>query len=505
VAFTVTNAFKWWVREHPGRLAIDYDGEEVSYSQLHDWAARVAVKLIESGIEPGDRVSAFGTNSLEYAVLIVATMLAGGITAPVSFRSSVRELHRSLGTLRPAVLFSDEEHMTTARQAVGDQGPELRPLSEVRALRAAPPPDLSKLHTPRSDEALFIIGTSGSTGDPKGVIYSQGSTMTYAAEFALMEPRCGNGGSILATGPYSSASGTLLLLQFLSTGSTIYAQARFTPERSLQLLLRHKITTFLASVIFFERIAALPEFEGADMSSIVFAQISGARVNPALLARYRERGVVLRQAYGSTEAGGAWAARDETAVSEPEKVGRGAMFSEFAIKGENGGFAPAGTPGEILVRSAGLSAGYWNNEAATKDAFRNGWLHTGDLGVLDERGNLTFIDRLKDIIISGGLNISAMEVESVIAEVDGVREVVVLPAKDDQFGETPLAIVHGEAGRISIPAIIAHCNAELSNYKVPRYVAIEAEPLPRLPSGKISKIPLREKYKDAPSFLPKVR
>jgi fatty-acyl-CoA synthase len=505
MAFTVTSAFKWWVREHPDRLAIDYDGEEVSYSQLHDWAARVALNLIANGLKPGDRVSGFAANSLDYAVLIVATMLAGGTSAPVSFRSSVRELNRNLGTLRPAVLFIGDEQAAAARQAIGATDLPLRSLKEVRELRDAPPPDLSKLHTARSDEALFIIGTSGSTGDPKGVIYSQGSTMTYAAEFAIMEPRCGNGGSILATGPYSSASGTLLLLQFLSTGSSIYAQSRFTPERSLQLLQRHKITTFLASVIFFERIAALPEFETADLSSIVFAQISGARVNPALLARYRDRGVVLRQAYGSTEAGGAWAARDETATSQPEKSGPGAMFTDFAIKNADGGFAPAGTPGEILVRSAGLSTGYWNNEAATKDAYRDGWLHTGDLGVLDERGNLTFIDRLKDIIISGGLNISAMEVESVIAEVEGVKEVVVLPAKDEQFGETPLAVVHGDAERISIPAIIAHCNDQLSNYKVPRYVAIEAEPLPRLASGKISKIPLREKYKDAPSFLTKVR
>jgi fatty-acyl-CoA synthase len=505
VAFTVTNAFKWWVREHPERLAIDYDGEQVSYSQLHDWAARVALNLIANGLKPGDRVSAIAPNCLEYAVLIVATMLAGGISAPVSFRSSVRELHRILGTLQPAVLFSGEEQGATAHQAIGETDLPLRSLKEIRALREAPPADSAKLHTPRSDEALFIIGTSGSTGDPKGVIYSQCSTMTYAAEFALMQPRCGNGGSILATGPYSSASGTLLLLQFLSTGSSIYAQSRFTAERSLHLLQRHKITTFLASVIFFERIAALPEFETADLSSIVFAQISGARVNPALLARYRERGVVLRQAYGSTEAGGAWAARDETAVTQPEKSGPGAMFTEFAIKGAEGGFAPAGTPGEILVRSAGLSTGYWNNEAATKEAYRDGWLHTGDLGVLDERGNLTFIDRLKDIIISGGLNVSAMEVESVIAEVDGVKEVVVLPAQDEQFGETPLAVVHGEVDRVSIPAIIAHCNEHLSSYKVPRYVAIEAEPLPRLASGKISKIPLRERYKDAASFLPKVR
>jgi fatty-acyl-CoA synthase len=505
VAFTITSAFKWWVREHPGRLAIDYDGEEITYSQLYEWATRVAADIQAHGVNPGDRVSAFGTNSLEYAVLIVATMLAGAISAPVSFRSSARELKRSLATLQPVVLFSDPEHGATAREATGNTGLALRSLTEIRALRAAPAPDVGKLYRPRPEEALFIIGTSGSTGDPKGVIYSHGSTMTYAAEFALMEPRCGNGGSILATGPYSSASGTLLLLQFLSTGSTIYAQSRFTPERSLELLQQKKITTFLASVIFFERIATLPQFETADLSTIAFAQISGARVNTALLTRYRERGVVLRQAYGSTEAGGAWAARDETAVSQPEKSGPGAIFTEFAIKGENSDFAPPGTPGEILVRSAGLSTGYWNNEAATQATYRDGWLHTGDLGVLDERGNLTFIDRLKDIIISGGLNISAIEVESVIAEVEGVREVVVLAATDAQFGETPLAVVYGDPAHVSIPAIIAYCNANLSNYKVPRYVAIEAEPLPRLASGKISKIPLREKYKDAHSFLPKVR
>jgi fatty-acyl-CoA synthase len=506
LAFTITSAFRWWARDCPDRLALDFDGEEVTYAQLHAWASRVGAYLIASGVKPGDRVCAYATNSLEYAVLLLGTMLARAISAPVSFRSSVRELKRSLDTVQAAVLFTDEERLAAARDAVGaTSAPKLRLLSEMRPLRQAVAPAPGSLHDPHPDEPLFIIGTSGSTGDPKGVIYSHRSTMTYAAEFAMMQPRCGSGGSLLSTGPYSSASGTLLLMQFLATGASIYAQSRFAPERALALLQEKKITTFLASVIFFERIGALPGFEHADLSTIAFAQISGARVNPALLARYRERGVVLRQAYGSTEAGGAWAARNDTAVTEPEKSGPGAMFTEFAIRAEGGGFAPPGVPGEILVRSAGLSVGYWNNEAANREAFRDGWLHTGDLGVIDERGNLTFIDRMKDIIISGGLNISAMEVESVIAEVDGVKEVVVLPAEDPQFGETPLAIVHGDAARISIPAIIAHCNAHLSNYKVPRYVAIEPEPLPRLASGKISKMPLREKYKHAPTFLTKVR
>jgi fatty-acyl-CoA synthase len=214
---------------------------------------------------------------------------------------------------------------------------------------------------------------------------------------------------------------------------------------------------------------------------------------------------VLRHVYGSTEAGGGWGARDDVAIAHPEKCGRGGIFTDYAIRGEGGGFAPPGVTGEILVRSACLMAGYWNNPEATRDAVQNGWLRTGDLGVIDDTGNLTFVDRLKDIIISGGLNIAAAEVERVISAIGGVTEVAVIAANDPQFGETPLAVVHATPGSVTVAEIIEACNRQLSNYKVPRYVAMEDEPLPRLPSGKISKRALREKYKDAATTLTKVR
>ncbi len=294
-------------------------------------------------------------------------------------------------------------------------------------------------------------------------------------------------------------------MQFLSVGATIHAQNKFTPELALALLQEKRITTFLASVIFWERIAALPAFESADLSSIRFAQISGARVNPALIERYRDKGLVLRQAYGCTEAGGAWAARDRTATAAPDKCGPGGMFSGYRIILPDGSPAPVGEPGEILIRSDGLTVGYWNDPEQTAKAYRDGWFHSGDRGVMDAEGNLTFIDRIKDIIISGGLNISAMEVEGAIAEIDGVEEVVVIAAADAEFGETPLAVVHGAIDRLSPEAIVRHCRAALASYKVPRYVALEREPLPRLPSTKIDKGALREKYREAPGFLEKVR
>ena len=503
MTFTVSRAIKWWAWDKPGRVALNYEGEVVTYAELYAWASRVAAWLARQGVTPGERVMMVAENSLEYAVLILGTTLAGGISTPITFRSSERELRRSIEMTTPALVFCDGEREELVSEALDLAGQErIQLLQLVRTLRDAPEPP--PMREAKCEEPLFIIGTSGSTGAPKGVVYTQGSTMVYSAEFAIMEPATANGGSVLAAGPYSSASGTLLLHQFLSVGATIFAQNKFTPERALAALVENRISTFLASTIFYERIAALPEFETADLSSIKFAQISGSRVSTALIARYLAKGVTLRQAYGCTEAGGAWAARDETALTDPEKCGPGALFSEFAVVLPDGRFAPSGEAGEILIRSPALAEGYWNDPEQTAKTFRDGWLHTGDRGVMDERGNLTFIDRIKDIIISGGLNISAMEVENAIAEIEGVVEVVVLSAKDAEFGETPLAVVHGDA-RVTPRAILAHCRQVLATYKVPRYISIEPEPLPRLPSGKISKVALREKYKEAPAFLERVR
>ncbi|PTR12568.1 MULTISPECIES: class I adenylate-forming enzyme family protein [unclassified Novosphingobium] len=504
MAFTVSRAIKWWAWDKPDRVALNYEGEIVSYADLYAWGIRIAAWLREHGIGPQDRVMMVAENSLEYAMLLLGTTLAGGISAPVTFRSSERELAHSIKLLTPTLIFTDRSREEIVSTALGAKGQARIHLMEmVRSLRDAPAPSL--LHEAKPDDPMFIIGTSGSTGTPKGVVYTQGSTMVYAAEFAIMEPATGNGGSVLAAGPYSSASGTLLLHQFLSVGATIFAENKFTPERALKMLTEHKLTTFLASTIFYERIAALPEFENADLSTVKFAQISGSRVSTQLLARYAEKGITLRQAYGCTEAGGAWAARNETAFTDPEKCGPGALFTEYAVLTPQGEFAPAGEAGEILIRSPALAAGYWADPEQTARTFRDGWLHTGDRGVQDERGNLTFIDRIKDIIISGGLNVSAMEVESTIAEIDGVIEVVVLAAKDAEFGETPLAVIHSANSKVDVRAVLHHCRQTLSAYKVPRYVVFEPTPLPRLPSGKIAKVALRDKYKEAPAFLERVR
>ncbi|NWG52994.1 MAG: AMP-binding protein [Hydrogenophilaceae bacterium] len=499
--FTIKRALQWWARERADELALSVDGAPCTFAALYDWSARIGAFLQARGVRPGDRVSMVAMNSLSYAALIFGVMRIGAIGAPINFRSTPSEIAAAFEALTPSLVLADEERMAAVRDAAGDI--TVLSLHEIEALRECP--SVAIAHEPAPDDAAFIIGTSGSTGRAKGVVYSHRTVMTYAAEFAITQPLCGAGSRVFSPGPFSSSSGYLLLNEFIALGATLFIESQFRPERALDLLVGEKITTFQAAPIFFERIAALPAFAGADLSSLHFAQAAGARVPPALLRTWQDKGVVLRHAYGSTEAGGGWAAQLDTALSAPEKCGRGGMFTEYAIRGADGGFARAGETGEILVRSACLTPGYWNNPEATCEAIKDGWLHTGDIGLMDADGNLTFVDRLKDIIISGGLNISASEVESVINEVEGVSEVAVIAARDADFGETPLAIVHGDASRFTVQAIIARCTEKLARYKTPRYVVIEPAPLPRLPSGKISKPALRERYGDAGARLQKVR
>lgn len=502
--FTIARALYWWSRETPQQTALSFADQPVSFGELYSWAGRVGDYLRRQGVRPGDRVCVVATNSLHYAVLAFGLVRSGAIGGPLSFRSTATELKQWFEELRPTLVFADAERLVTVEQALGtDAAVELRLLDLVGELRAGPEIEIDS--APPEDSPAFIIGTSGSTGRPKGVIYTHRMVVAYASEFVLMEPRCGRGASVLVVGPFSSGSGYLVMMQCITQGVTVYIEPAFQAQRGLQLLTRHRITIFMAAPIFFERMAALKEFAAADLSGLYWTQVGGARVSPELLKAWRDKGVILRHAYGSTEAGGAWGARNDVAVTQPGKCGRGGMFSEYALLLEDGSVARYGGPGEILIRSATLTTGLWNNPEATAEALRDGWLHTGDLGEIDETGNLTFVDRLKDIIISGGLNISAAEVEKVIAEIPGVEEVAVIVANDPGFGETPLAIVHGDRTRLSIEAIIEHCNQHLANYKVPRYVALETQPLPRLPSGKLSKPLLRQKYQGAETYLPKVR
>ena len=494
-----SSAVAWWAASSPERIAIAIDSESLNYREYDRWSDRVAARLTALGLNPGDRVAACSRNRLEYCVLAIGAMRAGCVLVPINLRFTAREAAEVIDDTAPRLIFVDDDH----KGIVEGAGVPLLDLLALRDWRRDPEAKIDRSLDP--DAPVVIITTSGSTARPKGVVLTNRSTAAYATEFALKEPRIGAGSRVLVLPPLSTAAGYVQLTQYSCLGATLFFASPSEPAKALKLLTEERINALGGVPILFDRIAALPGFEIADLSDLTYATVGGAAVSDTLLRRWLSKGITIRQGYGQSEAGGTISVMPhELAPAEPHKCGSGGPFTDLTVVREDGETCSPGEVGQILIRGPSVMAGYWNNSAATAATLREGWLHSGDLGVLDEHGRLTFVDRMKDIIISGGLNISAAEIERVLCGFEGIEEAAVIPTTDAVFGETPLAVVYAQKS-ITAGALIEHCNSQLADYKVPRFIIFAEDPLPRLGSGKIAKVDIRSRYKDASAYLERVR
>ncbi|GLT00976.1 long-chain-fatty-acid--CoA ligase FadD13 [Sphingobium jiangsuense] len=496
---TIDQTLRWWADKIPGNRAIVVGPDVTTYGEFEQWTARIALDLRARGLKPGDRVPIFAPNSMNWCAAALGIIRAGGTLVPLNYRYTQTEAESVAADCQPVMLYvgGDKADMLEGL------GHRLLRLDEVAALRRGDPVSFTGDHDP---DAITVIGyTSGSTARPKGVMLSHRTMLGYALEAVINYPEHQMGATAINVAPLYTSAGTIQLVEFLNLGMTDFVEADFNAERALHLLVEEKVQIFGGVPTFWERIAACPGFAEADLSHIKWAAAGGARVPLALLETWRKKGVILRQLYGLTEAGGNSSVMPAAeAIDHPEQCGRGGIFTKHRIVDEKGEDVPVGTPGEIVVRGPGVMVGYWNNPEATREAFFGDWLRSGDIGIMDEKGNMQLVDRLKDIIISGGLNIWPLDIEAVINEIDGIEEVAVIGAPDEKFGETPMAIVHASRS-IRAEEIVAHCNARLANYKVPRYVVLSEAPLPRLATGKISKRDLKLIYRDAHQTLERVR
>ena len=499
MAQTLSGANAWWARMRPDQPAVVLGGERLTYAEYKAWSDRVAARLIEDGLEPGDRVAICSLNSLAYCALIMGIIRAGGIVNPINFRYTAREIAELCETTEPRFAFASADYLDKLAVVC----PTVCSMDEIVALRTGEAATITRDVDP--DAPVVIIATSGSTAKPKGVVFTNRSMTGYAANWATEETSSAAGSRIISLAPLNTSAGFVQLMHYTTQGCTIFMQPQFVPLETLELIVAERITCFAAVPVFFEAIAALPQFADADLSSITLATCGGARVTRQLLETYKAKGVTIRQIYGQTEVGGnATMMPEHLALRSPEKCGWGGVFMDLRVVRSDGTDCAPGEAGEIVMRSPGMVTGYWRNPEETAKAIRDGWLYSGDIGVLDEQGMLTFVDRMKDLIISGGLNISAAEVERVLCEFPGVVEALVIAAPDAKFGETPMAVYHGPA-EVNVQALIEYCNGNLSNYKVPRYVTYSAEPLPRLATGKLSKPAVRAAYAGAHETLARVR
>ncbi len=508
---SLIDPIRWWYRKKPDVAAIVDRSRSVTYGQLWPWAQGVSRHLLRGGLQPGDRVSVIGANTAEWCVAALGILAAGGVVVPFNVRWVEREIMHAICDAQPRLIIADDDAVKSVAKMVADgsHDTEVVPLSVIAALedRAVPedraaPEERAAAATPAdirggSDLAVLVY-TSGSTSAPKGVMFTHDGVLAAAYESSLADPAFGASPKYLLCLPLAGCAGIIRgLLINLIPGGTLYLEDGVDPDYVIGLIARERITILNTQPYIFERIAESPLFDSADFSSLRLTTIAGATVPPSLLAKYIARGVLLRQAWGQTEVAGSCVINaPELAVTRPEFCGQAAPFTRLRIVRPDGTTCDPDEVGEIAVQGPSVTPGYWNDPEATAAAFVDGWFRSGDIGRLDSAGNLTFVGRKKEIIISGGINIAPAEIEVVLCEVPGVLEAVVMGVPDERFGEAVAAVVHVADGT-TLEEVQRTCFERLADYKVPRRIIVAARPLPRLPTGKLARPAVHAEYRAA--------
>lgn len=492
-------------QSRPDATAIQVEERTLDWKTLHRRIGQVARALVRSSIAPGDRVAILGAPSLAYVESIFGTVAARGCVVPLPVSASIETLEALLADCAAKMLLVDPD----AGAAVADMAARLQARSSLQvvtfgdayeAWRAQGEGDAP---LPQADEGdpFNIIYSSGTTGLPKGIVHLHGMRQRQASRkgFFSGQPR-----TLLSTPMYSNTT-IMPMLGTVASGGTCILMRKFDAGRWLALAAAQRVTHTMLVPVQYQRILAHPGFAGTDLSALELSQTTGAPMDAELKRRILQRwpGKLL-EVYGLTE-GGVSCFLD--AREHPDKlgtVGKPGHGTECFLIDEAGQRLPEGpgVTGEVVGRSPFMMAGYHNRPEATAqirwhDAQGNVYHRSGDIGRFDADGFLTLLDRVKDMIISGGNNIYAADLEAVLARHADVQEAAVIGVPSAEWGETPLALVVPRRGAtLDAAALREWVNAQVGKTQRLSAVELRAE-LPRSALGKLSKKELRAPYWDA--------
>jgi acyl-CoA synthetase (AMP-forming)/AMP-acid ligase II len=496
----------------PNTEALVFEDRRLTYGDLFARCNRLAAALHEAGLRRQDRVAIYSGNCSEYFELYLACHIAGFIAAPVNFRFAVPEIAHVLGDSAPKALLFQAGY-AEAVDSLRPRFPDLRTYICIGDGAAGGAPSWSIgyeafLRSAQRSDAPFrarpedythILYTSGTTGRPKGVLHTQRAVRAIAGTGAQVSNIDGASRVLQAT-PLFHAGGISYPYAALWMGGSIVLLRAFDPALVMQTIARERVTfTFMVAAMI-QAVMNLPDFRSYDLSSIRTVVSAAAPIPlPLLREAIGAFGPVFQVQYGATEffSGCCLPSHLVRPTGTPDDIRRLASVGhpvpgvDLRIVDEKGDDCATGQTGEVLFRTDGALAGYWNNHAATVEALRDGWYHTGDLGLMDAEGYVFLVDRKKDMIISGGENIYSREVEEAIHQHPEVAESAVVGVPDTKWGETVLAFVVRKPGAtVTEQGIVVHCQALIARYKCPRHVRFIDE-MPRITTGKIDKVALR--------------
>jgi acyl-CoA synthetase (AMP-forming)/AMP-acid ligase II len=491
---------------HGEHDALITDERQLTFAQLKAEVRQAAAAMIDLGVEAGDRVAIWSPNTWHWVVACLATHHAGAVVVPLNTRYTASEATDILARTEAPLLIGmgaflgadrvgelDRDALPALRHIVRvpvQQGDDHAAaswdefvargtnLAEVDARVAALSPD----------DVSDILFTSGTTGRSKGVLCAHRQSLDAPAAWAA----CGQLTSddrYLCINPFFHNFGYKAgILACLQTGATLIPQLTFDPEKAMRAVQEHRITVLPGPPTIYQTLLDHPKRCDYDLTSLRFA-VTGAATIPVVLIERMQNELdidIVLTAYGLTEASGfgTMCRADDDAATVATTSGR--PIAEFEL-----GIAE-GT-GEVLLRGPNVMLGYLDDADATaKTIDADGWLHTGDIGSLDERGNLRITDRLKDMYICGGFNVYPAEIEQVLARLDGIADSAVIGVPDERLGEVGKAFVVLRPGaELDERSVLAHAREHLANFKIPRSVAF-IDVLPRNPGGKVVKPQLRE-------------
>ena len=477
--------------------------ERWTYHRLNQAAMRVAQWMKSKGVGAGDRVAFLDFNDARYVIVMFAVARIGAVFVPLNFRLSALEIVSTMNDCQASLMIYGDEFEAIA-QAVGEQTTCQTFIrssrdreDEFSAIADAQVSCATRLHTAQWDEAAWLLYTSGSTGQPKGVVLSHGNIFWNTINIILIQGGFATD-KVLISAPLFHAAPVATFMDSFLRGAVIHLERSFDAGQLLKRISDEDVQVVAGVPAMYKLMAAHESFESTDLSRLRAVVVGGAPVPEELTRQYRNRGVAVIQRYGLTEAAPLVTALPTGAPADKQMTaGLPAMFGDLRLRGEDGLVDQPGQIGEIETIGPNIMQGYWMRDLETEEVLpEDGWLRTGDLGTIDSDGYLTVVGRKKDMIITGGENVYAAEVEARLVENPVILESAVFGIPDQKWGETVCAVISIKPGCVASEAdVIDHLQGRLARYKQPRRIVF-VDMLPKNGSGKIDKLRLKRQYTD---------
>jgi fatty-acyl-CoA synthase len=492
----LSSLIRYHATRTPQRLAIVYKDQRVTFAELLTRIEKTAGFLAARGIGPDDVVAVMMKNSIAFLEIAFAVSHLGAVFLPINFRLAADEVEYIIGNAEAKLVFADAEFATVVKNIALAILLDEAAQADTTTLAGDHPS--APMHLRKPDDLFRLMYTSGTTDRPKGVMHTYNNFYWKCVDHIIALGLTANE-RLLVTGPlYHVGAFDLPGVAVLWVGGTLYIHRDFDVERVLAAIAAEKLTCAWLAPVMLGAILAHPDRAAFDVASIRWVIGGGERTPESRIRQFSEYFTNGRyiDGYGLTEScSGDTLMEAGREIEKIGSVGRALPHVEVEIRDAEGRRLPDGETGEICLRGAKITRGYWRDENKTAASFYGDWFRTGDVGYLDSDGFLFLTDRVKDMIISGGENIASSEVERVVYQMPQVREAAIIGVPDEKWGERPVAVVALNAGHsLDYETLAKHCRAHLAAFKVPKQLILR-EQLPRNPSGKVLKRLLRDELR----------